>query len=60
MLLCKSGFVRKPQKYVFMVLIKIHNFEQYYTCKRKPKHTQGGSAAPDDDYTRKLFNTNEY
>jgi len=50
MLLWKPGFVSKLQKYIFMVLIKIQNFEQYYTCKRKSKPTKACSAA-DDDYT---------
>ena len=59
MLLWKPGFVRKQQKYILMVLIKIQSFEQYYTCKRKPKTTKACSAA-DDDYKRTQFKTNEY
>ena len=46
-----------------MFLIKMNNFEHYYTCKRKPKPSQGCSAAAavaDNDYTCKQFNTNEY
>jgi hypothetical protein len=62
MLLWKPGFLRKLQKSVFVVLIKIHNFEQYYTCKRKPEPTKGCNAADDDDYTctLKKFTANAY
>jgi hypothetical protein len=58
--LWKPGFLRKLQKSILMVLIKIHNFKQYYTCKRKPEPTKSCNAVAYDDYTCKKFNTNEY
>jgi hypothetical protein len=60
MLLWKPDIVQKLQKYLFMVLIKVQNFEQLYTCKKKPKPTKGCSANVADDYTYMQFNTNEY
>ena len=51
---------KKPAKIIFVVLVKIHNFEQYYTCNSKPNTTKGCSTTEGDDYTCNQCNANEY
>ena len=55
---CGSQLFKKPAKIIFTVVVNIHNFEQYYSCNRKPNHTKGCSATDGDDYTSKHCNTN--